>query len=86
MRLRWIIAISTAIALTGCGSSGPLPIQKISNAGEAIQIDYDPTQRTNQEMRRLAQQQCAKRGKSLKDVTVAPTASPTTSNAFVYCA
>jgi len=71
--------------MTSCGSSGPQAIQKIVSVGDTVQIEFDPTQRTNAEMRKMAQNECEKRKRVLKDVTVAPTASPTTSNATVYC-
>lgn len=85
MKAGWTTRISLIAFLMGCGSSGPPAIQNVVISGDTVQIDFDPTQRDNSQMRRLAQQECKKRDLTLKDVTVAPTSSPTTSKATVYC-
>jgi len=74
-----------AILLIGCGPTGPLPVQSTTVVGNNIVINYDPNQRTNEEMRTLARGECKKRGLELKDVTVSKTTSTTTSQATVFC-
>lgn len=84
MKRIWAVGFLAAIALSGC-TTGPLAIQKITSNGEEVLIEYDPNQRSNSQMREMAQAECKKSDRILKDVTVAKTQSPTTSIARVYC-
>ncbi len=81
-----IAVFGTMLGLAACGLTGPAAIQKITTESDQVIVEYDPAMKSNAEMRDFAREQCKKQGRSLRDVTVSPTPSPTTSIATIYCA
>ncbi len=85
MKLIALLLSVSVVLISGCGPTGPLPIQSTTSNGNTIVINYDPNQRTNAQMRALARSECKKRGLVLNGLTVTKTESKFTSQATVIC-